>query len=127
MLPLPKIWVLALLLGLALCLGWVVLGGNPLGNTASEKYAGLSKEELWARLCRQSGSKETPITAFDFAPGAEGTRHAMVTVSDAGRMPEIFRTARKWRWDSPERHFHEFFFNARGRVEKVVVDTSSRL
>lgn len=119
--------MLALFIGLLLCGCLLFLGNQISRNTAQKEYVGMSKEKLWTLLCSKSGQEGTPITAFDFAPEAGGTRHAMLTADDAGSMPEIFRTASKWRWDSPKRQFHEFFFNAQGEVDKVRVDTSSRL
>jgi hypothetical protein len=120
-------WLFRILGGLALCAGLAFLAVTLARNGSQDEYVGLSKTELWELLCRKSGTHGTPITAFDYAPDASGTRHAMLTVEDASNMPEVFRTASRWRWDSQDRRFHTFSFDAAGRVSSVKVDSTSRL
>ena len=122
-----KGWLFTILGGLALSAVLVFLAGSLARNGPQDEYLGLSKAELWELLCRKSGTDGTPITPFDYAPDASGTRHAMLTAEDASHMPEVFRTASRWRWDSPDRRFHTFVFDTSGRVSSVKVDSTSRL
>lgn len=105
-----------ILLTVVFCL--LTMSCNSNSNSKQINYVGLSKEQLWISLCSQSGDAETSVIAYQYPD--EGSyqqqRSVMINKSHSRNIPEVFNQAKKWRWDSPDRRFHTFFFDAKGKV-----------